>query len=137
MVLLARTTPSGTPGVKSSQCLSLFFARIREDDGVTLKRGIEMRKIRKMGGRGVDSNEVDKTFLLQFYPCSSSKQIFFDNFEVPADDLIGQEGTGFKQFSTFLFRWNIIPNKSHRILHGMNAERCLLAGEALGIYSVD
>ncbi|KAI5477482.1 acyl-CoA dehydrogenase NM domain-like protein [Pseudohyphozyma bogoriensis] len=42
--------------------------------------------------------------------------VFFDNFEVDAADLIGTEGAGFKQ-----------------ILHGMNAERCLLAGEALGL----
>ncbi|KAF8519623.1 acyl-CoA dehydrogenase/oxidase [Hysterangium stoloniferum] len=99
MVLLARTTPFNTPGVKPTQSLSLFFASIKEEDGVTPRKGIEMRKIRKMGGRGVDSN-----------------QIFFDNFEIPAEDLIGEEGNGFKQ-----------------ILHGMNAERCLLAGEALGI----
>jgi len=52
-----------------------------------------------MGGRAVDANEV-----------------FFDNYAVPADTLIGREGEGFKI-----------------ILHGMNAERCLLAGEALGL----
>lgn len=97
MVLLARTTPSGTPGVKPSRCLSLFFARIREDDGITLKKGIEMRKIRKMGGRGVDSNEVNKASSLLFDHSPLSKQIFFDNFEIPAEDLIGEEGSGFKQ----------------------------------------
>ncbi|KAM0745970.1 acyl-CoA dehydrogenase [Meredithblackwellia eburnea MCA 4105] len=45
-----------------------------------------------------------------------ANSVFFDNFEVDASDLIGKEGGGFKQ-----------------ILHGMNAERCLLAGEALGL----
>ena len=61
--------------------------------------GLEIKKIRKMGGRAVDAN-----------------QVFFDNYDVPADSLIGKEGQGFKI-----------------ILHGMNAERCLLAGEALGL----
>jgi acyl-CoA dehydrogenase len=61
--------------------------------------GLELRKIKKMGGRAVDANEV-----------------FFDNYTVPANALVGQEGSGFKI-----------------ILHGMNAERCLLAGEALGL----
>jgi acyl-CoA dehydrogenase len=61
--------------------------------------GLEIKKIRKMGGRAVDAN-----------------QIFFDNYRIPADSLIGAEGQGFKI-----------------ILHGMNAERCLLAGEALGL----
>jgi acyl-CoA dehydrogenase len=58
-----------------------------------------MRRIKKMGGRAVDANEV-----------------FFDNYSIPADSLVGTEGQGFKI-----------------ILHGMNAERCLLAGEALGL----
>ncbi|KIJ27607.1 hypothetical protein M422DRAFT_62004 [Sphaerobolus stellatus SS14] len=98
MVLLARTTQL-TSQTKPSKALSLFFARIKEDDGITLKKGIELRKIEKMGGRGVDAN-----------------QVFFDNFEIPIQDRIGEEGEGFKQ-----------------ILHGMNAERCLLAGEALGL----
>jgi acyl-CoA dehydrogenase len=58
-----------------------------------------MRRIKKMGGRAVDANEV-----------------FFDNYKISPDCLIGKEGEGFKI-----------------ILHGMNAERCLLAGEALGL----
>lgn len=98
MVLLARTTPL-SDGKKPSECLSLFFADIKEADGTTPKKGIELRRITKMGGRAVDAN-----------------QVFFDNLEVPVEDRIGEEGKGFKQ-----------------ILHGMNAERCLLAGEALGV----
>jgi len=42
--------------------------------------------------------------------------VFFDNVEVPAADLIGEEGSGFRQ-----------------ILHGMNPERILVAAEAVGI----
>jgi acyl-CoA dehydrogenase len=45
-----------------------------------------------------------------------ANEVFFDDYRVPASSLIGDEGQGFKI-----------------ILHGMNAERCLLAGEALGL----
>jgi len=45
-----------------------------------------------------------------------ANEVYFDNYAIPADSLIGEEGKGFKM-----------------ILHGMNAERCLLAGEALGL----
>lgn len=40
---------------------------------------LELKRIKKMGGRAVDANEV-----------------FFDNYRVPADTLIGEEGQGFK-----------------------------------------
>ena len=45
-----------------------------------------------------------------------ANEVFFDSYEVPASSLIGSEGQGFKI-----------------VLHGMNSERCLLAGEALGL----
>ena len=93
MVLLARTTPIEEVN-KLSEGLSLFFI-----DFDKTKPGLELKKIKKMGGRGVDANEV-----------------FFDNYEISAADRIGDEGQGFKI-----------------VLHGMNAERCLLAGEALGL----
>jgi acyl-CoA dehydrogenase len=93
MILLARTT--ALEDVKTpSEGLSLFFIPFdRSDPGVSLNR------IKKMGGRAVDAN-----------------QVFFDNYRVPASSLIGEEGQGFRI-----------------VLHGMNAERCLLAGEALGL----
>ncbi|KAK2589470.1 hypothetical protein QQS21_012851 [Conoideocrella luteorostrata] len=93
MILLARTRPRDK-GNKPSEGLSLFCIDIDQS-----RPGLELRGIRKMGGRAVDANEV-----------------FFDNYQVPASALIGEEGRGFKM-----------------ILHGMNAERCLLAGEALGL----
>lgn len=93
MVLLARTTPLEEVK-KPSEGLSLFFI-----DFDPKQPGLELKKIKKMGGRAIDANEV-----------------FFDNYIVNSDSLIGKEGQGFKI-----------------VLHGMNAERCLLAGEALGL----
>ncbi|KAH7045220.1 acyl-CoA dehydrogenase/oxidase [Macrophomina phaseolina] len=93
MMLLARTTPVEKVA-RRSEGLSLFCVDLERG-----RPGLEMRRIAKMGGRAVDANEV-----------------FFDNYEIPADALIGEEDKGFKI-----------------ILHGMNAERCLLAGEALGL----
>ncbi|SLM33638.1 acyl-dehydrogenase [Lasallia pustulata] len=93
MVLLARTTPLEDVK-KPSEGLSLFFVDFDKN-----APGLDLRRIKKMGGKAVDANEV-----------------FFDNYRVPADTLIGKEGQGFKI-----------------VLHGMNAERCLLAGEALGL----
>lgn len=65
-VILARTSES-KPDSKSAG-LSLFFAPIRNScpntprsqahEGSSLRRGIEMRKIEKMGGNAVDANEV-------------------------------------------------------------------------------
>lgn len=94
MVLLARTTPLEDVK-KSSDGLSLFYIDLDRSPG----SGFEAKPIKKMGGRAIDAN-----------------QVFFDNYYIPADSLIGKEGQGFKI-----------------ILHGMNAERSLLAGEALGI----
>ncbi|KAJ4190961.1 hypothetical protein NW755_005173 [Fusarium falciforme] len=93
MILLARTTPLEEVK-KPSEGLSLFSIDLNRD-----QPGLDLRKIKKMGGRAVDANEV-----------------FFDNYQIPANSLIGEEGKGFKM-----------------ILRGMNAERCLLAGEALGL----
>ena len=93
MILLARTTPLEQVR-RPSEGLSLFCINLDRS-----QPGLEMKKIKKMGGRAVDANEV-----------------FFDGYSIPSSALIGEEGKGFKM-----------------ILHGMNAERCLLAGEALGL----
>ena len=93
MILLARTAPQ-SEGSNPSEGLSLFCIDLDRN-----QPGLDMRRIRKMGGRAVDANEV-----------------FFDSYHVPSDSLIGRQGEGFKM-----------------ILHGMNAERCLLAGEAIGL----
>lgn len=73
MILLARTTPVEEVK-KPSEGLSLFFI-----DFDRAAPGLDLRKIKKMGGRSVDANEV-----------------FFDEYRIPADSLIGNEGEGFK-----------------------------------------
>src|SRR6266853_1839434 len=90
MLLLARTTP--LPEVrKKTEGLSVFLIELRGS-----QQGIALRPIRNMVNH--ETNEV-----------------FFDNFEVPAENLIGEEGRGF-----------------HYILDGMNAERILIAAECIG-----
>lgn len=93
MILLARTRALEEVE-KPTQGLSVFCIGLDRS-----RPGLDMKKIKKMGGRAVDANEV-----------------FFDNYEIPSNTLIGKENEGFRI-----------------ILHGMNAERCLLAGEALGL----
>lgn len=91
ILLLARTTPLEEVE-KPTRGLSLFYTRFDRDR-------IRVREIEKMGRKAVDSNEL-----------------FFDEFEIPAEDLIGEEGRGFEY-----------------ILHGMNPERVLIAAEAVGL----
>jgi len=91
MLLLARTTP--LPDVKKkSDGLSVFLVEL---DGAQA-RGMTVRPIRNMVGH--ETNEL-----------------FFDELEVPAENLIGEEGKGFRY-----------------ILDGMNAERILIAAECIG-----
>lgn len=91
MLLLARTTPLHEVR-KKSDGLSVFLVDLRGAD----RRGMTVRPIRNMVGH--ETNEV-----------------FFDELEVPAENLIGEEGKGFRY-----------------ILDGMNAERILIAAECIG-----
>lgn len=91
ILLLARTTPLEEVE-KATRGLSLFYTRFDRER-------IRVREIDKMGRKAVDSNEL-----------------FFDDFEIPEADLIGEEGRGFEY-----------------ILHGMNPERVLIAAEAVGL----
>jgi acyl-CoA dehydrogenase len=91
MLLLARTTP--LPEVKKkTEGMSIFLVDLRGAE----HKGITVRPIRNMVNH--ETNEV-----------------FFEDFEVPAENLIGQEGLGFRY-----------------ILDGMNAERILIAAECIG-----
>ena len=73
MVLLARTTPIEEV-TKPSEGLSMFYVDFDKS-----QPGLEAKRIKKMGGRAVDAN-----------------QVFFDNYKIPQDALIGKEGQGFK-----------------------------------------
>jgi acyl-CoA dehydrogenase len=91
MLLLARTTPVDRVRRKTDG-LSVFLIDIRDKKG----KGLEVRPLRMMMNH-------------------STNALFFDNMEIPADSLIGQEGKGFSY-----------------ILDGMNAERILVASDSLG-----
>ncbi|HRQ57432.1 MAG TPA: acyl-CoA dehydrogenase family protein [Azoarcus taiwanensis] len=91
MVLLARTTPLAEVK-KKSEGMSIFIVDLREAIG----KGMEVRPIPNMVNH--ETNEL-----------------FFDNLEIPEENLIGEEGRGFKY-----------------ILDGLNAERTLIAAECIG-----
>jgi acyl-CoA dehydrogenase len=91
ILLLARTTP--LEEVKTpTHGLSLFYTDFD-------RARVKVHEIEKMGRKSVDSNEL-----------------FFEDFEIPFHDRIGEEGRGFEY-----------------ILHGMNPERILIAAEAVGL----
>jgi alkylation response protein AidB-like acyl-CoA dehydrogenase len=95
MLLLARTTPADKVR-KRSEGLSVFIVDLREAQGHGKGRGLDIRKIDAM---------------LNHNTC----EVFFDNLEVPAENLIGTEGQGFRY-----------------IVDSMNAERILISSECLG-----
>jgi acyl-CoA dehydrogenase len=91
MLLLARTTPR-EQAKRKTEGLSTFIVDMK----AALGRGMTIRPIRTMMNH-------------------NTTEIFFDNVEVPAENLVGQEGKGFRY-----------------ILDGMNAERLLIAAECIG-----
>ena len=91
MILLARTTPL-TEVKKKSEGMSIFLVDLRDAIG----RGLTVRPIPNMVNH--ETNEL-----------------FFENLEIPAENLIGAEGQGFRY-----------------ILDGLNAERTLIAAECIG-----
>ncbi len=91
MILLARTTPLDQVK-KKSDGLSVFLVDLRDAIG----NGLTAKPIRNM------VNHV-------------TNELFFDNLEIPAENLIGEEGKGFRY-----------------ILDGLNAERVLIAAECIG-----
>jgi acyl-CoA dehydrogenase len=91
MLLLARTTPR-EQAKKRSDGLSVFLLDMRE----AKKSGLTIRPIRTMMNH-------------------ATNEVFFDNVKAPVENLIGEEGKGFRY-----------------ILSGMNAERILIAAECIG-----
>jgi len=88
MILLARTTPL-TEVARKADGMSVFLVE-------TKSKGLEVKPIRNMVNH-------------------ETNQVFIDNLEVPAENLIGEEGKGFRY-----------------ILDGLNAERILIAAECIG-----
>jgi acyl-CoA dehydrogenase len=88
MILLARTTPLAEVK-KKSEGMSVFLVE-------TKSKGLDVKPIRNMVNH-------------------ETNQVFIDNLEVPAENLIGEEGKGFRY-----------------ILDGLNAERILIASECVG-----
>ena len=91
MILLARTTPIDQVARKS-EGMSIFVVDLRDAIG----HGLTVRPIPNLVNH--ETNEL-----------------FFENLEIPAENLIGEEGQGFKY-----------------ILDGLNAERALIAAECIG-----
>ncbi|MDR3506697.1 MAG: acyl-CoA/acyl-ACP dehydrogenase [Caulobacteraceae bacterium] len=91
ILIIARTTPKDQVK-KPTQGLSLFYTDLNRDH-------IEAKPIPKMGRRAVECNTL-----------------FIDNLDIPAEDLVGEEGKGFQY-----------------LLHGLNPERVLFAVEAVGL----
>ena len=91
MILLARTTPIADV-TKKTEGMSIFLVDLRSAIG----NGLTVRPIANMVNH--ETNEL-----------------FLDNLEIPAENLIGDEGRGFKY-----------------ILDGLNAERALIAAECIG-----
>lgn len=91
MILLARTTPLDQVK-KKSLGMSIFIVDLRDAIG----NGMTVKPIENMVNH--ETNEL-----------------FFDNLEIPAENLIGEEGMGFRY-----------------ILDGLNAERALIAAECIG-----
>ena len=91
LILLARTTPLAE-SARKSEGMSLFLVDIK----AALGNGLELRPIRNMVNH-------------------ETSEAFFTDLEIPAANLIGEEGKGFRY-----------------ILDGLNAERALIAAECVG-----
>jgi acyl-CoA dehydrogenase len=91
MVLLARTTPLAEV-TRKIQGLSVFIVDVKQ----ALSQGMVLKPIRNM-------------------PNHETNEVFFENLEIPEDNLIGKAGEGFSY-----------------ILDGLNAERALIAAECIG-----
>jgi len=91
LLLIARTTPADQVK-KRTEGLSIFLVDLREAVG----RGLTIRPIRTMMNH-------------------ATTELFFDDLEIPASALVGEEGKGFRY-----------------LLDGLNAERILIAAECVG-----
>ncbi|MGK6307782.1 acyl-CoA dehydrogenase family protein [Variovorax sp. DT-64] len=118
MILLARTTPLAEVK-KKSEGMSIFIVDLKQAIGNGMSAAGPPQGAKAPSG-GSEDTPVPSVGAMVVRPILNmvnheTNEVFFDNLEIPAENLIGEEGKGFKY-----------------ILDGLNAERTLIAAECIG-----
>ena len=119
MILLARTTPLAEV-TKKSEGMSIFMVDLREAQGLPPRSPAAQGSLPPEGAVFASGRPSGKKPGMTVRPIPNmvnheTNELFFENLEIPEENLIGQEGKGFKY-----------------ILDGLNAERTLIAAECIG-----
>ncbi len=119
MILLARTTPLAEV-TKKSEGMSIFMVDLREAQGLPPRSPAAHGSLPPEGAVFASGRPSGKKPGMTVRPILNmvnheTNELFFENLEIPEENLIGQEGQGFKY-----------------ILDGLNAERTLIAAECIG-----
>jgi len=119
MILLARTTPLAEV-TKKSEGMSIFMVDLREAQGLPPRSPAAQGSLPPEGAVFASGRPSGKKPGMTVRPILNmvnheTNELFFENLEIPEENLIGQEGKGFKY-----------------ILDGLNAERTLIAAECIG-----
>jgi len=119
MILLARTTPLAEV-TKKSEGMSIFMVDLREAQGLPPRSPAAQGSLPPEGAVFASGRPSGKKPGMTVRPILNmvnheTNELFFENLEIPEENLIGQEGQGFKY-----------------ILDGLNAERTLIAAECIG-----
>lgn len=118
MILLARTTPLAEVK-KKSEGMSIFIVDLHQAMGKGMSAAGPIQGAKAASG-GSEDAPAPGVGAMTVRPIRNmvnheTNEVFFDNLEIPAENLIGEEGQGFKY-----------------ILDGLNAERTLIAAECIG-----
>ena len=119
MILLARTTPLAEV-TKKSEGMSIFMVDLREAQGLPPRSPAAQGSLPPEGAVFASERPSGKKPGMTVRPILNmvnheTNELFFENLEIPEENLIGEEGKGFKY-----------------ILDGLNAERTLIAAECIG-----
>ena len=119
MILLARTTPLAEV-TKKSEGMSIFMVDLREAQGLPPRSPAAQGSLPPEGAVFASGRPSGKKPGMTVRPILNmvnheTNELFFENLEIPEENLIGEEGKGFKY-----------------ILDGLNAERTLIAAECIG-----
>ena len=119
MILLARTTPLAEV-TKKSEGMSIFMVDLREAQGLPPRSPAAHGSLPPEGAVFASGRPSGKKPGMTVRPILNmvnheTNELFFENLEIPEENLIGEEGKGFKY-----------------ILDGLNAERTLIAAECIG-----